>query len=756
MKIALIDSKIDNPNAYIVSEIYSAFMAREGAGNVFLCSYNDLIETINNESIDFLLVLDGNMINNPIIKKACGLVRYAYCWRFDDPYDFQSLEFTKNWFNHIYTNDAQTAQDQKDFTYLPLSGFSNSDISFSSLEKRPFDILFVGTVWPNRKPYLEALKNLTQAYNCNLISNHIEFQSDEVFNYSNGLSFFPRIGISDYKFFLENTKIVVSLGRDFSVGESNKSISVGLPPRVFEALSYGCIQITDEIISKSPYFSDFSTFYVCSNANDLETMLGELIENITDHNNYVTKDLAKYRTSHTYLNRINLIMDKHYQLVNEVGENQFEDYSVFNILHVSNNDLSESENPLGGSDYWLKTILDDKDLKFRHYLFSPTKDFTGFQVSNAEETVPLLSELFKTQWDVRDRLLEKSFAKYIVDNNINLVHFNHLLNIPLSLIKICKLLGVKTAITWHDFYGICPNFILYNQTTGYCGYLENSEVNHDTCLTSSLGLPPGSWDRRKWVISKLISEVPNHIFPSDFAAKSYLQAFPSISKLNRFIVKPPLPLLSKFAPRISEKGRARKYLAFIGNVSAHKGSAFISELANIIDRREHQILIVGHTDYPNLRLEELGILGPFNYNPENLENLTEYINDILVVVAISQWPETYQITVDEFSSMGIPVLVSNLGAPSERSQLNNFIIPVPFNITSGDLYKTILNLHKTHPGVNIPTIKNNFSSEIKDFYKSLFAQEVNTFKEKTSGSSDGDSSFQNILEKLLTLPERWN
>jgi hypothetical protein len=192
MKIALIDSKIDNPNAYIVSEIHSSFVLREGAENVFLCSYNDLIETINNESIDFLLVLDGNMVNNPIIKKACGIVRYSYCWRFDDPYDFQSLELTKNWFSHIFTNDAQTAQDHNQITYLPLSGFLKSDTSICSLEKRPFDILFVGTVWPNRKPYLEVLNNLAQAYNCNLISNHIEFQSDEVFNYSDGLSFFTR------------------------------------------------------------------------------------------------------------------------------------------------------------------------------------------------------------------------------------------------------------------------------------------------------------------------------------------------------------------------------------------------------------------------------------------------------------------------------------------------------------------------------------------------------------------------------------
>lgn len=756
MKIALIDSKLDNPNIYITNEIYKAFVLKLGAENVYLCSYSDLNHKLKEEDIELLLILDGGEIFNPVIAQACKLVKYSYCWRFDDPYDMQSLELTQNWFDHVFTNDAKTGLDTNHISYLPLSGFLNSNSNLIRLENRMFDLLYVGTNWPNRTPYMKILENLDQKYTSNLISNHIEFEKNQVFNYTNGFNFFPRIGISDYKFLLKNSKIVVSLGRDFSVGVNNRSISAGLPPRVFEAMSYGCIQITDKIISESLGYADFLTLNRCDGAEHLENLIHKLMKDLNYQSRLVSKDLITYNENHTYLNRVEVILETHAKLLEKNSKPLISKSEPFKILHVNQNDLKGSINPLGGSDYWLKSILEDEELGHTHFLFSPTGNLTGYQITESDKILQLESDPFTTQWDIRNRQLEKSFTKYILDNDIDLVHFNHLLNIPLSLISICKFLGVQTVTTWHDYFGLCPIFTLYNHRTGYCGYLEDSNVNHHECLDSFLGLGKGAWERRKWVMSYLISEIPTHIFPSKFVLDSYINSFPSIISQNKVIISPPLPILENFPKRIPKNGSKRKYIAFIGNLTAHKGSAYIKLLLNEIDKDKYQILLLGHLSPNDFGVEELELKGPFNYSPENYHNLLNFIDEILVVIAISSWPETYQITVDEITSLGIPVIVSNLGAPKDRAKSNNLIFPVDSAIPVAELYKIITDLEQINPKINSNNFDSEFKKKMKDFYSAFFIQNKRRNKRNISILSDEIYNYHNIIDKQVLLPFRWN
>jgi glycosyltransferase involved in cell wall biosynthesis len=364
---------------------------------------------------------------------------------------------------------------------------------------------------------------------------------------------------------------------------------------------------------------------------------------------------------------------------------------------------------------------------------------------------------FKTRWDLRDSLLESEFAHFLYENEINFVHFNHLLNTPFSLIEICKLLNIPTIATWHDYYGICHNFLLYSPSTGYCGFLEGKSVDHDACLKASYGFPSGAWKRRKTHLTQLISEFNYHIFPSYFAKNKYMQTLKNVTFRNPIVISPPLPLLSKLTQSKRFFRKRKKYIAFIGNVSEHKGKSLLLDLAKCIDRAKYQILVLGHIQLGERELIDLNIEGPHPYSPGEYEIFNKFIDEILVTVAISQWPETFQIVVDEISSLGIPVIVSDLGAPKERAQTNDLILPVPNKIDVIDLYKEICRLDEVESKEegNMVQIQDNFEREILAFYQSIIA-----FNEKPSLSRNFPDHLKNnltrIFEHIVLYPKRWN
>jgi hypothetical protein len=307
MKIALVNSKIDNPNFYIINSIYQSFVHKLGKNNVYLLDYFNLLESIDKLSIDTLLVLDGGMSDNLIIKLSCEKVTHSYVWRFDDPYDLQSLLNTNEWFSHVFTTDIKTSKEFLNTSHLELSGCNTDFSALNPLQEREFDLLFVGTLWPNRLEFINQIANLSN-FKINIISNHIEFEKSEVFKFDSKINFFPRVSFLDYSYLLANTKIVLTLGRNFSVGEHNSSESLGVPPRFFDALSWGCIQIVDEYIYNT-LPTNFGSTYCCKTPQQLPKIVYDLTTNSRRLQKNVDEDLDKYVRTYSWESRVNYILE---------------------------------------------------------------------------------------------------------------------------------------------------------------------------------------------------------------------------------------------------------------------------------------------------------------------------------------------------------------------------------------------------------------------------------------------------------------
>jgi hypothetical protein len=107
-------------------------------------------------------------------------------------------------------------------------------------------------------------------------------------------------------------------------------------------------------------------------------------------------------------------------------------------------------------------------------------------------------------------------------------------------------------------------------------------------------------------------------------------------------------------------------IAFIGNLTPHKGSNIVHDL--ILDNTDTDIrwhIFGGTSDAKLSQLNRDDLHKHGSYDRNKLVDLL-YINKIHLICILSIWPETYCYTLTEGIIAGIPVLVSDLGALGDR------------------------------------------------------------------------------------------
>jgi hypothetical protein len=763
MKIAIINSKVNNPNEYIVHNILQEFKNLLGSENIYYLEYNDLIKGISEFNIENLLILDGGKINNPIIQRAIQKTQNSFIWRFDDPYDMQTLQETIKWFDHIFTNDFETSKYGANITHLEIAAPNIKNDEIIPLQSRKIDILFVGTLWPNRTPYIKKLRSLKLDLNVVIIQNHLEFDKSHIFNIERFTSFFPRVSNLDYFELLKNTKIVLSLGRNFSIGNAKQGQADGFPPRLFEAMNAGCVQIIDPTIKSTQHNYKFKSILRIESEEQLEDNINNVINNMEKFNANASLDLNYINSSFNLTQQVKVIIETIRTHNSKKIKRSNDLPKVINVLHVNNNGLDEFENPLGGSDYWLKAILSNENKSIVNFVLSPTNDKLGYKIEYPDSCEFLQSNVYKTDWDLRDPILECALSEFVLKHKIEIVHINHLLNLPISILNVFRSLGLIVISTWHDFFGICSNFILFNGNSsgGYCGFLENKNVDHDLCLSKNSSIPHGSWLRRNKAFNQIMKLIDINIFPSQFAKDAYLNKIPVMKLANNIIINPPLPNLEttkiKYEDRVKTKQKTNliKTIAFVGNISEHKGSNHLIGLSRILDFKKHKLILLGHT---HIDLAQISgqIEGPFKYNPSDNSNFFKLINQIDLVVAISNWPETYQIIVDEITSFNIPIIVSELGDPAIRAEKNPLIYPVNHEITPEHLYLKIKSILNLDTKIGNSKYENSFQIDITELYKKLATQVMVPNIINYSNENLINPHLFEIFENQIHFPLRWN
>jgi glycosyltransferase involved in cell wall biosynthesis len=290
--------------------------------------------------------------------------------------------------------------------------------------------------------------------------------------------------------------------------------------------------------------------------------------------------------------------------------------------------------------------------------------------------------------------VEREFKALLDEINPDIVHFQHLMNLSVSLIELVKQRGIPSVLTLHDFWFVCPSINLLRSDCSTCDGPDADANNCCMCcskaiaeyLTQSLGrdripkvfsrfLELGlmalrkskDFKQRQEYLKSLLLKVDKLIAPSMFLRNIFVQnGIPDdkiICSSNGYDV-------SKFEG-FKKRGKDRLVFGYAGAVAKHKGVHVLIEAFNKLEDSNLELRIYGNYDphsnyFKNLksmiRSDNIKFMGRYTDVREPHSNM-----DVLVVPSI--WYETGgPLVIIEALIAKTPVIASNIGCIPEFIQ----------------------------------------------------------------------------------------
>lgn len=265
------------------------------------------------------------------------------------------------------------------------------------------------------------------------------------------------------------------------------------------------------------------------------------------------------------------------------------------------------------------------------------------------------------------------YFEILIDYKIDIVHIMHLINHSFDLPQVANKLDIPVILSIHDFYFLCPLYVLLDENNKYCEGIchdNNSPCYVPWNILDDINPKELIPDWRKNVLN-LFSFIDFFIAPSEFTKKLFLSIYDNESVINDNNFKiiehgRNFPRLSEKYNEIPSKSKPIKILCLANNLDIMKGSEIIKNIKNEDSNNLLEFHFLGNCPKS---LNEYG----FDHGPYKRE---EFYNKILEIKPsfigiFSIWPESFCHTLTEAWSCGIPVLGSNVGVVKERILKNN-------------------------------------------------------------------------------------
>ncbi len=291
-----------------------------------------------------------------------------------------------------------------------------------------------------------------------------------------------------------------------------------------------------------------------------------------------------------------------------------------------------------------------------------------------------------------DAKVEEKFRELLIEIKPDCIHFQHLIGLSASLLKIAKEKGIPTVLTLHDYWFICPIITLLKRNSTICNGSDEQSENCFRCWNNNqakhLADTCGKFLTPKMFSEKLFEPTLKKI-NSKKKFRERKEYMKSILLNTDIIITPSLFLRNFFitsgisAPKImcsvngydlsAFKGFKKKkhenlILGFVGSILAHKGVEVLVEAFNEVDSMDVELRIYGNFDrkanffkrlQTKKRNNNIKFMGKYN----DVKNPYSEI-DILVVPSLAM--ETGgPLVVKEACATGTPVIASNIGCIPE-------------------------------------------------------------------------------------------
>lgn len=227
----------------------------------------------------------------------------------------------------------------------------------------------------------------------------------------------------------------------------------------------------------------------------------------------------------------------------------------------------------------------------------------------------------------------------------------------------------------HDHHALCPGVFLLNERGTFCGLPEGTDC--EQCAVAqkfrfSMGRDMQGW-RQAWL--QILSACDSVICFSEASKALLVQVYGE--SVERHIQVRPHCISGDFSGMLGmSSGRPQTLrIGILGNLSRHKGLAFVSSLIAHAKTRGLDVEFVVIGEVLGKRTIDAKVYG--KYQSKDAPMIARLL-DIDLFLLASVCPETFSYVADEVMAMGYPLVVLDIGAPPERVRSYQYGKVVPY------------------------------------------------------------------------------
>lgn len=293
------------------------------------------------------------------------------------------------------------------------------------------------------------------------------------------------------------------------------------------------------------------------------------------------------------------------------------------------------------------------------------------------------SQRFLSTW--RQPAIDDFWKKTLDQFKPDLVHIQHLMGLPESILERLTQLDIPYIITLWDYWWVCANANLLTNYSQTACHGPRFFLNCTRCVVARSG-QPATWiasplllglllDRNRR-LNNLLRGAMRLLSPSIFVRDWYKRH--GVPQNHIHIVRPGVTPLTQ--PRSYRKPRGEEIrFLYVGGLAPNKGVHILLEALRKV-KGKFQLSIVGdisaHPHYANLLHRMADERVTFLGKADRLDVWRAFADADAVAVP-SLWHETFCLVAHEALAVGTPVLASEMGALTEaiRDGVNGLLLP---------------------------------------------------------------------------------
>lgn len=280
----------------------------------------------------------------------------------------------------------------------------------------------------------------------------------------------------------------------------------------------------------------------------------------------------------------------------------------------------------------------------------------------------------------------RAFAQSLDAFRPDLIHIQHLMGLPLSLLHLIQQRGIPYVATLHDYWWVCANAQL---VTNYDQQICNGPRAYLNCARCALAraghaawfpaipalLPLLAW-RNAW-LRRILAGARAVIAPSEFACNWYA----AHGVATRACQAIPLGI-ERPAPQPAAPHASLVRFVYLGGIAWQKGVHVAVEAFRSLnlDAGPAELWIAGDETADPVYVQHLRSLATPRvrfWGRLNRAEVWDLLAQADVLLVPSLWYESFGLVVREAFVAGVPVIVSDLGALAEAVQdgVNGLRVP---------------------------------------------------------------------------------